>query len=235
MSDTYVLVTGAWHGGWAWRPVAQHLRAAGRRVITPTLPGLADGDDPTRYTLDDVVAAIASVIEENDLHDVTLVGHSWGGYPITGAAHKVANRLRKVVYWSAFVPSADAALIDEVPPSYRDMFNSLAAASKDNSITLPYQVWQEAFIQDAPEPTQRLIHDLLVPQPLQYFTAKVKPLSDNLDRAYVLGNDDLALPHGEYGWNRFPPRLGVTAINTKGSHEACFTQPEDLAHALLEA
>jgi hypothetical protein len=51
MADTFVLITGAWHGGWAWRPVAQHLRAAGARVLTPTLPGLHDGDDPTRHTL----------------------------------------------------------------------------------------------------------------------------------------------------------------------------------------
>ena len=46
MSDPFVLVTGAWHGGWAWRPVAEHLRAAGHTVYTPALPGLADGDDP---------------------------------------------------------------------------------------------------------------------------------------------------------------------------------------------
>jgi len=55
MSETFVLINGAWHGGWAWRPVAQQLRAAGHRVLTPTLPGLHDGDDPTRFALSDVV------------------------------------------------------------------------------------------------------------------------------------------------------------------------------------
>ena len=57
MADPIVLVAGAWHGGWAWRPVAEHLRAAGHTVYAPTLPGLADGDDPTQYSLADMVQA----------------------------------------------------------------------------------------------------------------------------------------------------------------------------------
>ncbi|MGH3686253.1 MAG: alpha/beta hydrolase, partial [Pseudonocardiaceae bacterium] len=78
MPETFVLITGAWHGGWAWRPVAEHLRASGHRALTPTLPGLADGDDPTRYRLSDVVDFVVDYVERDDLHDVTLVGHRWG-------------------------------------------------------------------------------------------------------------------------------------------------------------
>lgn len=115
MSETFVLISGAWHGGWAWRPVAQHLRAEGHRVLTPTLPGLADGDDPTRCSLADVVDFVVGLVEGQDLSDVTLVGHSWGGYPITGAAPRLAARLRELVYWSAFVPAEGASLMDEVP------------------------------------------------------------------------------------------------------------------------
>jgi pimeloyl-ACP methyl ester carboxylesterase len=111
MPDPFVLITGAWHGGWAWRPVAEHLRAAGRAVYAPTLPGLADGDDPTQYSLADTVQAVVDLIEGEDLHDVTLVGHSWGGYPITGAAPAIAARLRKLVYWSAFVPAVRAVAV----------------------------------------------------------------------------------------------------------------------------
>src|SRR5580692_4134400 len=113
MTTTFVLITGAWHGGWAWRPVAQELRAAGHRVLTPTLPGLHDGDDPAVHTLGDVIDYVADLAEEEDLHDVTLVGHSWGGYVVTGAAPRLAPRLRKVVFWSAFVPAAGRSLYDE--------------------------------------------------------------------------------------------------------------------------
>jgi hypothetical protein len=74
MSETYVLITGAWHGGWGWRAVAQSLRANGHRVLAPKLPGLADGDDPTHHSLADVVDNVAGLIERHDLSDVVLVG-----------------------------------------------------------------------------------------------------------------------------------------------------------------
>ncbi len=239
MSETLVLITGAWHGGWAWRPVAQHLRAAGHRVLTPTLPGLADGDDPRAHSLSDVVDFVVDLVEGQDLTDVTLVGHSWGGYPITGASHRLGSRLRKLVYWSAFVPAEGACLLDEVPPPYVDLFSSLAAASGDNSVAMPFEVWQQAFAQDAPEAVQRLLHELLVPQPMQYFTETVLPIDPSTSAvpvSYVISTEDVALPPGDYAWNpRFPQRLGVTALETPGSHEACFTRPAELAQALLKA
>lgn len=237
MSETFVLITGAWHGGWAWRPVAEHLRAAGHRVLTPTLPGLHDGDDPTRYHLSDVVDAIVDLVEAADLQDVTLVGHSWGGYPVTGAAARLAPRLRKVVYWSAFVPAAGRSLYDEVPPPYQEMFAGLAAASGNNAVAMPFEVWQAAFMTDAPEEVQRTVHALMVPQPFQYFTETVEPLDPGIGVpvAYVLSTDDVALPPGEYGWDRFAARLGVPAQAAPGSHEACFTEPAGLAAALLKA
>jgi pimeloyl-ACP methyl ester carboxylesterase len=238
MSDPFVLITGAWHGGWAWGPVAEHLRAAGHPVYAPTLPGLAHGDDPTQHSLADVVRAIIDLIEGEDLHNVTLVGHSWGGYPITGAAPAIASRLRKLVYWSAFVPAAGRSLFDEVPPPYQELFGSLAQASGNNSVALPFEVWQGAFMNDAAEEAQRIVHRLMVPQPYQYFTETVEPLDPEqfgVPITYVLSEQDVALPPGEYGWARFAERLGVPIQSTAGSHEACFTQPAALAEALLKA
>jgi pimeloyl-ACP methyl ester carboxylesterase len=238
VSQTFVLVTGAWHGGWAWRPVAEQLRAAGARVYTPTLPGLADGDDPTAHSLADVVQAVVDLVEREDLHDVTLVGHSWGGYVVTGAAPRLAARLGKLVYWSAFVPAAGRSLYDEVPPPYQELFASLAQASGNNTVAMPLEVWQGAFMNDAPADVQRMVHQLMVPQPYQYFTETVEPLdpqSLGVPVSYLLSEEDIALPPGEYGWARFAERLGVPVQPAPGSHEACFTQPAGLADALLRA
>ena len=238
MTDTYVLITGAWHGGWAWRPVAQRLRAQGHRVLTPTLPGLHDGADPTAHSLHDVIDYVVDFVERADLREVSLLGHSWGGYVITGAAPRLAPRLRRLVYWSAFVPAAGRCLNDEVPPHYTEMFVALAEASGDNSVTMPFEVWQNAFMQDAPEPVQRTVHELLVPHPMQYFTTPVEPIDPaalGVPASYVLSVDDISLPPGEYGWDRFAGRLGVEPILAPGSHEACFTQPDGLVQSILNA
>jgi hypothetical protein len=141
------------------------------------------------------------------------------------------------VYWSAFVPAAGRSLNDETPPSYQELFAALAAASGNNSVALPYEVWQAAFMNDAPEAVQRMIHSLMVPHPYQYFTEAVEPLDPALGIpvSYVLSTGDIALPAGEFGWARFAERLGVPAQPAPGSHEACFTEPEGLAEALLKA
>jgi len=233
MTTTFVLITGAWHGGWAWRPVAQELRAVGCRVLAPTLPGLHDGEDPAGRSLADVTGFVAGLVEREDLHDVTLVGHSWGGYVAAGAAPAVASRLRKVVFWSAFVPEAGRSLYDEVPPDYQELFTQLAQASGNNSVAMPYEIWRSAFITDAAEDVRRLTHSLLVPQPFQYFTETVPPLDPQVPASYVLGSEDISLPPGT--WLRFAERLGVPPLMTPGSHEACFTRPADLAAAFLKA
>jgi len=75
-----------------------------------------------------------------------------------------------------------------------------------------------------------------VPQPFQYFTETVAPLDPaalGVPVAYVLSKDDVALPPGEYGWERFAERLGVTPVPAPGSHEACLTEPEGLAEVFL--
>lgn len=230
---TYVLITGAWHGGWAWRPVAEHLRAEGHHVLTPTLPGLTDGDDPTDLTLRDVIGAVVGLIEREDLTDVTLIGHSWGGYVITGVANAIPSRIATVVYWSAFVPAAGKGLVDECPPPYQELFAAAAAASGNNTVALPFEVWQQAFLHDASEEVQRLVHGLLVPQPMQYFTAAVDPLdrTQDFEVHYLLSEDDVALPPGDHGWARFAERLAVAPTTAPGSHEACFTRPAELAQA----
>ncbi|MGW1720403.1 alpha/beta fold hydrolase [Streptomyces sp. NPDC002156] len=241
MPETFVLASGACHSGWTWRLVAERLRAEGHHVLAPDLPGLGDGDIPGRHGLADIADFLVDLVEREDLRDITLVGHSWGGYPLTAAAPRLASRLRKLVYWSAFVPAEGASLLDEVPPHYAEMFTQLAAASGNDTIVFPYEVFCGAFMQDGDESTQRLVHSLLVPQPLRFFTETVTPVDPaalGVPASYVVGTEDLALPPGEFGWApRFPQRLGpdTPVIEYAGTHEAQFTRPDELTAALLKA
>ena len=238
--ETFVLITGAWHGGWSWRPVATLLRAAGHRVLTPTLPGLDLGDDPRGVTLTDCCDAVVGLLEREDLTEVTLLGHSWGGYVVSGAAPRVAPRLRRTVFWSAFVPADGESLMDAVPPHYAELFAAQAAASGgQDTVSLPFEVWQGAFMQDVGEDAQRAVFGLLAPQPMGTFAEAPDQksfLALDVPSVYVRSTEDLALPPGEYGWDRFPSRLAdPLVVDTPGSHEANFTRPTELADAFLRA
>ena len=147
MSENIVLVHGAWHGGWAWQPVASSLRAAGHRVWAPTCPGLGIDDDPRGVTLAGCIDSVVSQVEASFAVDVTLVGHSWGGYVIAGAAPRLASRLKALVFWSAFVPQSGVPLYDEIPPSYQELFTSLAGSSGDNTVAMPLEdmFWGDRF------------------------------------------------------------------------------------------
>lgn len=103
---TIVLVHGAWHGGWCYRDVARLLRAQGHEVFIPTLTGLGE-----RSHLRNLPVNLSTHIEDvvnlclwEDLRDVVLVGHSYGGIVVTGAADRIADRVARLVYLDAFVP-----------------------------------------------------------------------------------------------------------------------------------
>jgi pimeloyl-ACP methyl ester carboxylesterase len=97
---TYLLVPGMWIGAWAWREVTADLRAAGHDVYPLTLTGVADRSHllGPEVDLDTHVADIMRLIEVEDLHDVVLVGHSYGGLPVSTAAARMRDRIKTVVY-----------------------------------------------------------------------------------------------------------------------------------------
>jgi pimeloyl-ACP methyl ester carboxylesterase len=114
----FVLVHGAWIGGWCWRPNAQALRKAGHEVFTPTLTGLGERSHlmSPSINLDTHIADIVNVIKHEELSDVVLVGHSYGGMVVTGVADTLADKIRSLVYLDAFVPESGQALVDLAPP-----------------------------------------------------------------------------------------------------------------------
>jgi pimeloyl-ACP methyl ester carboxylesterase len=115
---TYVLVHGGGHGGWCYQRVAPLLRERGHDVYTPTLTGLGERahllDD--HVDLERHVTDVAAVLRFEDLRDVILVGHSYGGMVITGAADRVADRVGRLVYLDAATPRNGQSLVDVAGP-----------------------------------------------------------------------------------------------------------------------
>ena len=112
----FVLVHGAWHGGWCWRFVRPLLK--GHEVFTPSLTGLGDRKHLARPDIDleTHIADVVALLEMEDLRDVILVGHSYGGMVVTGAADRAHERIRRLVYLDAFVPENGKCLLDYVVP-----------------------------------------------------------------------------------------------------------------------
>ncbi|HVJ51793.1 MAG TPA: alpha/beta hydrolase [Aliidongia sp.] len=117
----FVLIHGAWHGGWAWRDVAPRLRALGHQVTAPTMTGLGDRRHLAQGPIDleTHIEDIATHIEMEDLHGVTLVGWSYGGMVATGVLARMPARIERMIYLDAFVPADGKSLVDYVAPEMR--------------------------------------------------------------------------------------------------------------------
>ena len=235
----FVLVHGSWHDGSAWKQVADQLDAAGHHVTAPTIAG--HGKDADRdISHDDCVRSIVDHIVDSDLEDVVLVGHSFGGTVIARVAGEIPERIRRLVFWNAFVPEDGNALTDEIPPHYQELFESLANASGDNTVALPWPIWREAFINDADQELARSSFETLSPEPYRCFTDKLDLdgfYASKIPRSYLNCTEDIALPPGKWGWHpRFSARLGLCRlVQMPGSHEVMFTNPTLLAQKIVEA
>ena len=165
---TFVLVHGAWHGGWCWRDVAGRLQSAGHRVYAPTLTGLADRSHLlTRETgLETHILDIVNLLEWEELDDAVLCGHSYGGMVVTGAADRAAGRLKALVYLDAFVPADGQSLPDMAPPErVAGMLRDAAERGDGWKVPpLPASVWLD-------DPAQQAwVQPKVTPHPLRCFT-----------------------------------------------------------------
>jgi pimeloyl-ACP methyl ester carboxylesterase len=115
---TYVLVHGGGHGGWCYQRVARLLRSAGHEVYTPTLTGLGERSHllSPKIDLDLHIADVVAVLHYEDLRDVILVGHSYGGMVITGVGDRAAERIGRLVYLDAATPVNGQSLVDVAGP-----------------------------------------------------------------------------------------------------------------------
>ena len=169
----FVLVHGAWVGGWYLRDIARVLRAAGYEVFTPTLTGLGERVHLGHRDvgLDTHVQDIVNVLIYEDLWEVTLVGHSYGGMVVTGVAEAVPERIGQLIYLDALVPKNGQSAGD-LAPAFMPYFEEAARQAGDG--------WQVPH--DPPQP-RRLPHPL---KSLQDQLVLTHPLAAQLPHTYVL-------------------------------------------------
>jgi pimeloyl-ACP methyl ester carboxylesterase len=222
------LIHGAWHGGWCWADVADRLRSAGHTVLTPTLTGL--GADAPALTRDvglgthvtDVVTALDGVT------DVVLVGHSYGGMPVTSAAALAADRVGHVVIVDGFLPERGEAAIELLPERAAAHYRDSAVEQGDGWRVPPRPlanlgVTSAAVIADV---TPRLTD-----HPLATYTDRSERGAGELAVGTYLLCAGWASPFGHLAERA--RSLGWTVDELAADHEVPVTAPALLAERLL--
>jgi pimeloyl-ACP methyl ester carboxylesterase len=168
---TYVLVHGAWHGSWSWRKVRPLLAAAGHSVFTPTLTGVGERShllSPSvglQTHIDDVL----NLIRWEELNDIILCGHSYGGLVVTGVAEAVPEKIASLIYIDAFLPDSGQSLFDMFPPEVTEGMKAQARAGEGGCGIPPLPA--EAFGVNAAD--RAWVDRQCTPQPLATFSDRL--------------------------------------------------------------
>ncbi|WP_138751286.1 alpha/beta fold hydrolase [Paenibacillus sinopodophylli] len=241
-SLTFVLVHGAWADTSFWDGIAAELRQMGHTVYVPEYPG--HGTDPNKNVTHAMLTkSIVDYMTARDLQDVVLVGHSFGGTLVQTTAQQIPDRLKRLVFWNAFVLNDGEMVADEFPPASQALFQQLREHSPDDTIMLPFSVFRETFVNLASLGMAEYIYSQISPEP-------AKPSYEKLDlkkfytlatpRSYIYLTEDNVMPqfNSQYGWHpHMSNRLGLFRyIEGTGDHmTTAKTNPAMLAHKIYEA
>ncbi len=228
---TFVLVHGAFAGGWALSRVAAILRAQGHDVYTPTLSGLGERahlvDHPINLSthIQDVVA----VMQVEDLKDVILCGHSYGGMIITGVAGQIPERIKTLFYLDAALPEDGQSLFDIIGTERTLRF---LEQSGETGTTIPAP--EPQFFQ-ADQSDIEWFRQSVTPQPVGTFIQKLRLTGKEAlvnFRTFVRCERWMSANHGVYA--RVKDLPGWKAVSLDCGHNIMIEDPDTVARLLLE-
>jgi pimeloyl-ACP methyl ester carboxylesterase len=233
---TYVLVHGGGHGGWCYQRVARLLRSDGHEVVTPTMTGLGershllDGRVDLSLHIEDIVA----VLHYEDLTDVILVGHSYGGMVVTGVADRAAGRVGKLVYLDAATPRNGQSLVDVAGPTLELARPSGRTVDGMELVLLPSPDAGLFYGVTDPEDLAWMA-DRLTPQPWACFEEKLELVHEDelaaIPQYHIVCTSTLATRDPEL-MEDARRRGRLWDVDT--GHDLMITEPRRVADALLE-
>jgi len=239
MNRTFVLVHGAWHGGWCWAGVAQRLAGAGHRVLAPSLTGLADRAHlfGSQVSLATHVEDVVRLIEWDAGEGCVLVGHSYAGNVLSGVADRLRERVAHYVFLDAVVPpdGVERWRWADFSTDADRQARLLAIAAAGCGVALPAPPAEAFGIAD---PTLReWVGARLMPMPAATYLGEIRfenGASRGLPRTYIAATDPPYLPmQPVYDRVRGDPTWRWRTVS--GGHDAMLTAPGPLADLLLEA
>lgn len=228
---TFLVAHGAWGAGYTWKKMHALMSAAGHRLVTPTYTGLGERGHLASPSndLETHIQDMLAVIKYEDLQDVVLIGHSYGGMVATGVADRARDKIAHLIYLDAFVPRDGEALFDLIPPeAQRGMREN--AASGDG-----WRVPPNPIPPDTSEADMKWLAERRLPQSIKCFDTPLRLTGGELTvpRSYIycmrITPADPFLPFAERA-RRAP---GWQYYEIDASHSPHVTAPEALA-ALLQ-
>jgi len=233
MLSTYVLVHGAWHGGWCWYKVVPLLERVGHKVEAPDLPGHGRNRTPiSEITLEAYAQSICNIIDAQS-EPVILVGHSLGGHVITQAAEYRPDRIKLLVYLTAILlPSGESALLLDADSIL--MPNVILSEDQSYS-TVRVDAIKDIFYGDCSDEDVALAKSLLVQQagaPIMTPSRTTEQNFSRVPRIYIECLHDRAIsPSKQKEMHTLLPCKKVISMNT--SHSPFFSAPEELVSHLI--
>ena len=229
---TFLIAHGAWSAAWAWKKMRPLLQARGHALYTPTYTGLGERAHlaSREVGLETHIADVLGTLEFEDLRDVVLVGHSYGGMVATGVADRARARLRRLVYLDAFVPRDGQSLLDLLPADVRERMREAARTAGDG-----WRVPPNPVPPDTSETDLAWLMPRRVMHPLRAFEEPIRLTGPEgaAPRAYIyctrIAPGDVFGPLAVRGRRE----AGWQYLDLEASHSPNVTAPEALA-ALLE-
>ncbi len=235
---TFVLAHGSWHGGWCWDRVADRLRAKGHTVYTPSFTGMGDRAHllSKDITIDTFVEDLVQVIQREELTRIVLVGHSFGGVPISGVADRLPERIAHLVYLDSVVVESGRSAFSYYPPAEAEA-RTKAAEKATNGLAVPVpQPLPAAWgLGKEGDPDYEWVRRRLSPHPLRTYTTPltIRALVGNsLPRTYVHSTQP-SYPVLEASRQLVRSWSGWRWVDLTAPHDSMITHPDDVAGVLL--
>ncbi|MDA0264154.1 MAG: alpha/beta fold hydrolase [Chloroflexi bacterium] len=239
---SFVLVHGAWHGGWCWNKVAPLLRKTGADVYAPTLTGLGERThlnghmDPADITLDVHIQDIVQMMRYERLEDVVLVGHAYAGMVITGVAEVCPERISHMVYVNGVIPSDGESMADQLIPVRGEEFAAWVRdqiKNGDGFLPAPASVEEVGRRWGITDPDDLAwVGVNVTPQPAAAMASPVRmgnPKALAIPKNFVGGGesgfDSVAERARQAGWGVYPVASG---------HDTMVTHAQELADILVK-
>ena len=230
----FLLIHGAWHGGWVWNEISEILRYQGYNVSTPTLTGLGEKKHllSSKITIDTFIEDVVNHIIFENLNNIILVGHSFAGSVISGVADKLKDRIQKLIYFDAVIIKDGQKPFDIAPKELVKQRIELAKRF-GNGISIPAPSADAFGVFDVKK--SLLLEEKLTPHPLSTYQSKLtikNEIGNGIPLFYIFCNDPVY--KSLESSRKVVRKLKWPIFELNAGHDAMLTHPKETLNLLMK-